>query len=127
MRKVKHDIAYRVPSWALCNLDTVADKPIQTKTCRFCVKTKEGHRCVLHDTLLTTEGTLVNKAYECKRATAGYAITVDEPIPTGPRIDPKLIITETLKEYKKTYNDLLSQGYPKAMAESIATKYMLGE
>lgn len=127
MRKIKHDIAYRVPSWALCNLDTIADKPIQAATCRFCIKTKDGHKCVLHDTWLSTEGKLVNKAEVCKRATAGYAITADEPVPTGPKVDPKQIITETLKEYKKTYNDLLSQGYPKAMAESIATKYMLGE
>lgn len=127
MRKVKHEIAYRVPSWALCNLDTVADDPIQKATCRFCVKTKDGHKCVLHDTWLSTEGKIVNKAEACKRATAGYAITLDEPVHTGPKIEPRQIISETLKEYKKTYNDLLSQGYPKAMAESIATKYMLGE
>lgn len=83
---------------------------------------------MINDQWLTTSGEFVMKAPACIDATAGFAITVDEPTPdAGPRIDPKLIIRETIKNYKDTVNDLVAQGYPRQMAETIATKYVTGD
>lgn len=123
MRKIKQTIAYRVPSWNFCNLD--GSGKIGKETCRFCVKTKLGYICTLYDTPLSSEDYKVNKYYDCVRATAGYRISIDEPVSTVPTIDPKLIVQEAIKQYKKQVNDLLNQNYPRSIAEAIVIKHML--
>lgn len=126
MRKIKINVQYRVPSWNYCNLDVpTADQRYSKEKCRFCVSSKQGNYCSLYDTQLTSDVNFIYKAPPCIKATAGFAVSVDEPM--TPQVDPQLIIRETIKTYNKTLNDLLSQGYPRAMAEAIATKYVTGD
>ena len=128
MRKVKVNLQHRVPSWNMCNYDGhTADNRFSKETCRFCIKTKQGHRCLLYEEQLRSDATFVYKTADCITATAGYAMTVDEPVPEGPIVDPKRLIRETIKVYNKTYNNLLKQGYPRQIAEQVATEYMLGD
>lgn len=126
MRKIKLDVQCRVPSWNYCDIDTpTADMRFSKEKCRFCVATKRGNYCSLFDAQLTSDANFVHKTAQCIKATAGYAVSVDEP--TTPTVDPKLIIRETLKAYNKTLRDLMSEGYPRAMAETLATKYVTGD
>lgn len=128
MRKVKITLQHRVPSWNMCNYDGfTADGRTSKDTCRFCQKTKEGYKCLLYDEQLRSDSKFVYKTKCCVTATAGYAVTADEPVPEGPIVDPKKLISETLKVYRKTYNDLLKQGYPRQIAEQIAAEYMIGD
>lgn len=121
MRKVKQTLTYKVPSWNFCNSDK--NLKVGKETCRFCVKTKFGYICTLYDTQLSESFGAVDKCYQCIQTTAGFKMDIEEPeIPT---VDPKLIMRETLTIYKKTLDSLISQGYPRAMAETIATKYVL--
>lgn len=82
---------------------------------------------MLYDEALTADPDFVHKTAACIKATAGYAITVDDQVPIGPSADPKLIIRETIALYRKTVSDLVSQGYPQTMAETIASKYLTGD
>lgn len=126
MRKVKTQLQFRVPSWNFCTLDDfTANGRFSKETCRFCEKTKTGHRCLLFDKTLAADENFVYKTPACINMTAGDAVTIDEP--TREAIDPKLIIRETLNSYKKSVSDLKKQGYPQALAETIATKLALGE
>lgn len=129
MRKVKLTLQYRVPTWNFCTLDVpTANGKFSKELCRFCVSTRKGKYCSLYDEWLTEDPTFVHKTCRCIKATAGFAITADEPVPEeGPKVDPKLIMRETINSYKKTVNDLVSQGYPRSMAETIATKYLLDD
>lgn len=126
MRKIKLTLKCRVPSWNYCNLDVpTADQRFSKEVCRFCVTTKRGHYCSLHDTQLTSDKDFIYKAPLCIDATAGFAISVDET--PAVKVDPKFIIRESIKTYNKTLNDLLRQGYPKPLAEQLATKYVTGD
>lgn len=128
MRKIKLTLQCRVPSWNFCNSDApTKDLRYSKELCRFCVKTKTGYHCMLHDESLKADKDFIYKPTACIDATAGFAITVDEPTPVGPTVDPKLIIRETLKTYTQALNDLLRQGYPREMAETLATKFTTGE
>ena len=126
MKKIKQTVEYRVPSWNFCNIDTVtaAGTPSKTK-CRFCVTTRQGTRCSLYDEELLVDSMFTHKTKKCIRATAGFTETVDEP--TTPIVDPKLIIKETINSYKRTVADLMRQGYPRNMAETLAARYILEE
>lgn len=126
MRKVKLNLQCKVPSWNFCNYDgPTPDDRFSKDKCRFCVSTKAGKRCVLYDKTLAAEEYFIHKVPECIEATAGYVVEVDEPVST-PQVSPQTLIRETIKEYNKMLNDLLKQGYPRALAESIATKHMTG-
>lgn len=125
MRKIKLQLQYRVPSWNFCNHDSYAAAPNFSKErCRFCISTKGGYRCLLTDEDLTSDSSFINKTAICIRATAGFAVSADEP---NIQVDPKLIMRETLIAYNKALNDLLNRGYPRQMAETIANKYVLGD
>lgn len=121
MRKVKQTITYKVPSWNFCNSDKTSK--IGKETCRFCVKTKFGYICTLYDTQLAESHGAVSKCYQCIEHTAGFTVEISEP--EIPAVDPKFIMSETLAIYKKTLDTLLGQGYPRVMAEKLATKYVL--
>lgn len=55
-------------------------------------------------------------------ATAGVEIEETAPQPV---VNPMDLIKQTIDIYNKTVNDLLNQGYPRAMAETVAKKYLL--
>lgn len=81
---------------------------------------------MLHDKMLLSDKDFVYKTAACIDATAGDAITVDEPTPEqGPTITPKQIVNGTITLYTKTVNDLLKQGYPRPLAESAAKRYIV--
>ena len=80
---------------------------------------------MLYDQPLTADHGQVGKTKQCCRATAGYESVIEEP-PQAPTIPPKYLMKQTIELYSKTVNDLINQGYPKAMAETAAKKYMLG-
>ena len=125
MRKVKVEIKCRVPSWNFCTLDDfTANGRFSKEVCKYCVKDKHGYHCVLHDAGLAVEKDFVLKCPSCIKVTAGFPL--DEE-PTMPPVDPKVIIRETLKNYKQTVKQLMDQGYPASLAETLATKYVLGE
>lgn len=111
-----------VPSWNFCNYDGFThDNRYSKELCRFCQKTKDGHYCLLAEKRLMYDGKFVHKADVCIDLAAGFPTTISEPV----AIDPKLMIRETLKIYNKTVADLLKQGYPRALAEKVATEMIL--
>lgn len=125
MRKVKIEITTKLPSWHFCNSEKVAGLKVSGELCRFCQKTKNGHKCLLYDKWLTSDRGLVDKAPACIKATSNKsAAIVDTELP---QVDPKYIIKESLKTYKQTVDGLLNQGYPQNLAEDIAMKYVIGD
>ena len=123
MRKIKQTITYTVPSWNFCTLDVfTANGRFSKETCRFCIKSKEGYKCALYDENLHSDPTFVHKCKRCVDASAGFAAA---ELPDTVSVDPKTIIAETLKQYKRIKDDLLKQGFPATMADSLATQMML--
>lgn len=129
MRKVKIDLQFKAPSWNFCNHDgPTSDGRYSKQLCRFCVSTKQGHYCSLHDEQLAADKTFVYKAKACIDATAGFATSVTPPPePQAPTIDPKLLIRESIMQYQKTVSMFVAQGYPQQLAEKVAMKYMTGD
>lgn len=126
MRKIKLTVQCRVPSWGFCNHDEYTENlRYSKKLCRFCTKDKTGHHCMLHDKPLAADSNFIYKTQACIDATAGYAITADEPTPQGPTVNPKQLMRETIKLYNKTVADLVAQGYPRPVAEKIAQQYVV--
>lgn len=125
MIKIKAKVEYKVPDWGYCNLQSGLFRAQKAK-CRFCVETKKGvHSCALYNVpLQTEEGYIAVKCPKCVKA--GFVhreeIAADESV----QIDPKDIIKATLSEYRKTYKQLLADGYPEAMADTLAQKVLLG-
>lgn len=125
MRQIKSTVSYKVPSWNFCNSDNLSvHGDLTSQTCRFCIKDKTGHRCLLYDEMLNTKGEFIQKVRECCKATAGFESVVDE-VPPGPTIPPRDLMKQTIELYSKTMNELIGQGYPRAMAEQAAKKYIL--
>lgn len=123
MRKIKTELKCRIPSWNYCQLDDfTADGRFSKETCRFCVKTKAGYRCVLHDVALAADENFVRKPEVCIKLTAGFPVDI---APEMPPMDPTVVMREALKIYKSTIKELTKQGYPYALAESLAEKYLL--
>lgn len=129
LKKVTTNVTYKVPVWCHCNLQgNIFGQPSKDK-CRFCVKEKGYYRCALYNEVLdTSNGTLINKARACEKATAGFnsVVTDVEEQTQIPPVDPKLIIKTTITEYNKVRKQLISQGYPEAVAEKVASQYILG-
>lgn len=98
---------------------------MQKDVCRFCIKTKAGHRCVLYDQPLKSDGEFVDKVRDCCKATAGYASSIDVA-PQGPTIEPQELMEQTIELYTKTVNELLAQRYPRPLAEQAAKRHLLG-
>ncbi len=125
-KKIKTSITYKVPAWCHCNLQgNIFGQPSKEK-CRFCVKEKGYYRCALYNEVLSTsEGTLVNKARKCKKATAGFDSIVEDEEAT-PTVEPKKLMKHTIAEYNKVRKQLIGQGYPEAIADKLAQEYVLG-
>lgn len=120
MKRVRMTLSYVAPGWNFCTFE-------EGGLCRFCDKTKNGHVCRLYDVRLMSDGQDIYKVEGCKRATAGFDTIIEDAAPqTTARVDPKLVIAEALKVYNKALNELLSQGYPKALAEKLATQIVTG-
>lgn len=125
MRRIKSTVSYKVPSWNFCNSDNLTvTGDLTSQTCKFCIKDKAGHRCLLYDEQLNTKGELIHKVKACCKATAGFESVIDEA-PPAPTIPPKDLMKQTIELYSKTMNDLIAQGYPRPMAEQAAKKYIL--
>jgi hypothetical protein len=129
LKKVTTEITYKVPAWSHCNLQgNIYGQPSKDK-CRFCIKEKGHYRCALYNVVLdTSQGTLVNKTRACERATVGYNSIVEdvEEQPVMPQVSPKTLIKTTISEYNKIRKQLISQGYPEAIAEKVASEHLLG-
>lgn len=127
MKKVKSELNYRIPSWGFCNIDTgvsITGKPSK-ELCRFCVKKKGVHTCLLHNDALHYDGTFVEKTEGCLMATVGVEIEILDP--DVPKVDPKELIRMTIDTYAKQVDSLTAQGYPYPMAVQLSKKYMLGD
>ena len=130
MKRIQSTVTYTVPHWPFCNVDRHdIDATPSDQVCQFCVKTKAGYRCALYDQQLMSDGVQIAKTKECCRATAGFRSTiVADPAPSttsAPSIPPADLIKQTIELYSKTTNDLIAQGYPRAMAELAAKKFIL--
>lgn len=120
MKYIKSTVTYKVPGWNYCNVDRFdIDGTPSKQLCQFCIKSKEGHRCALYSQPLMSNGKDVKKLSQCCRATAGFESVIDAP-PEAPTVPPKDLMKQTIALYKKTVNELLSQGYPRQMAEQAA-------
>ena len=74
---------------------------------------------------LSVKGEFISKVRECCKATAGFASVIDEPAPT-PTVEPRVLMKQTIELFAKTVNDLINQGYPRAIAENVAKQHILG-
>lgn len=125
MKRIKSTVTYTVPHWNFCNEDNLDFGAVLTKaTCRFCLKDKSGHRCMLYDQALQVNNNLISKVPACIDATAGFK-SVIEPA-EAPTIEPKVLMKQTIDMYEKTVKDLMAQGYPQPIAAATAKKYVLG-
>ena len=121
MKRVKTVVTYKVPDWEFCNCLSFG-KPTKD-ACRFCVKHGKGYVCVMHNMPLDmVEGILIKKDLACVRATAGFTSEVEDTV----QVDPKTVLKMTLQEYRKTYKQLIAQGYPDAMADKLAQQMTMG-
>ena len=125
MKNITSKVTYTVPHWNFCNNDYIKDGELTNKRCQFCIKTRDGYECLLYNQELSSKGKLINKVRECCKATAGFESTIDATVTTTPSVDPKQLMKLTIDMYTKTVKDLLSQGYPQQIAESIAQQFVL--
>ena len=71
-----------------------------------------------------SNGSEIRKLDKCCKATAGYTSVIEPDEP--PTIQPKDLMKAAIDLYNKTVNDLISQGYPRQIAETVAKKHVLG-
>lgn len=127
MKKINSQVTYVVPNWNFCNNDNLLPGGrMQKDTCQFCAKTKSGARCLLYNKSLCVDDGFIHKVRECCRATAGFASTIDNT-QEAPTVGPLELMEQTIGLYSKTVNDLIKQGYPRAIAEKVAKKHVLGK
>lgn len=121
MKSVKVTVTHKVPDWNYCN-HSRCGSPTKDN-CRFCVKTKKCHVCVLYNMPLDTEeGLLIKKTHQCIQATYRSKDTVEDTI----QVDPKNVMKLTMQEYRKIYKQLIAQGYPDNMADKMAQQMTMG-
>lgn len=128
MKKIKTTVTYKVSDGFYCNLRQKAWKNFPPEQrCRFCTQvTKNNFVCVLHNIpLVVEEGSLIKKAEQCLKNIAYRSQTVPEPA-EKPIIKPKELIKWALNEYTKTYNQLIRDGYPEALAIKFAKEAVGG-
>lgn len=125
MKYVKSTVNYKVPNWNFCNEDNFdfGGRPVKA-TCRFCIKDKTGHHCLLYNKSLSANNGLISKVPACVETTAGYKSVIEpDEVPT---IDPKDLMKQTIDLYEKTVKELMTQGYPQPIAAATAKRYVLG-
>lgn len=127
MKKITSTVSYKVPDWNFCNMNKFDfDATMSKEVCRFCVKTKQGPQCVLYNKSLSVRGELISKTEACCKASAGYSSTINSE-PDVPTIPPKDLMKQTIDLYTKTVNELIRQGYPRAIADTVAKKHVIGD
>lgn len=127
MKKIKTTVTYKVSDGFYCNLRQEKHKGFPAnQRCRFCTQvSKNNFVCVLHNMpLVVEEGCLIRKDKACIRNMAYKSQTVPEPEEV-PKVNPKDIIKWALDEYTKTYNRLVKDGYPEALAAKLAKEAVL--
>lgn len=127
MRKIKTTVTYKVSDGNYCNLRTEKHKGFPAdQRCRFCTNLgKDGFVCVLHNMPLSLEeGGMIYKSSACMRNMAYKSVEVPDETGT-PAVKPKDIIKWALDEYNRTYNKLLNDGYPAALAMKAAKDSVL--
>ena len=130
MKRIKSTISYVVPHWNFCNSDNLNQYgEITNKTCSFCIKEGQIRRCALYDTRLIVDGKLIEKTEACCRATSGFKseIVTNHVEDTKHILPPKELVKSSIETYSQKLNELLTQGYPRKIAEMAAKKYTLGE
>lgn len=122
MKPIKSTVVYSVPHWNFCNVDKFDVGAVPSKqVCQFCIKTRDGYHCALYNKPLFANGNKIQKLDRCCDATVGLDNEIDVvEAPQAPTVPPKDLMKQTIALYKKTVNDLLAQGYPRAMAEQAA-------
>lgn len=127
MKKIKTTVTYKVSDGFYCNLRQESHKgfPVNQR-CRFCTQvSKNNFVCVLHNMpLVVEEGCLIRKDKACIRNMAYKSQSVPEPEEV-PKVNPKDIIKWALDEYTKTYNRLVKDGYPEALAAKLAKEAVM--
>lgn len=125
MKYIESKVSYKVPNWNYCNVDRFdIDGTPSKQVCQFCIKERGGYRCALYDQQLMSDGKQVQKVRQCCKATAGFESVI---VPAeAPTIQPKDLMKATISLYNKTVNDLITQGYPRQIAEQVAEKHVLG-
>lgn len=127
MKKITSTVSYRVPDWNFCNMNKFDfDATMSKETCRFCVKTRQGPQCLLYNEDLSVKGEMISKTKACCRASAGYSSTIESD-PDLPTVNPKELMRQTIDLYTKTVNGLISQGYPRAIADMVAKNHVIGD
>lgn len=124
MKSIKSNVTYKVPHWNYCNVDRLdMDATPSKQVCQFCIKERGGYRCALYNKPLYGNGTEIQKLPQCCKATAGFASVIEPE--EAPTIQPKDLMKAAIELYSKTVNDLISQGYPRQIAEQVAKKHIL--
>lgn len=127
MKKIKTTVTYKVSDGFYCNLRQESHKGFPAnQRCRFCTQvSKNNFVCVLHNMpLVVEEGCLIRKDKACIRNMAYKSQTVPD-VDDAPKINPKDIIKWALDEYTKTYNRLVKDGYPEALAAKLAKEAVM--
>ena len=121
MKRVRVSVSYAVPDWNFCDFEN-------GQLCSSCDKTKNGYACRSYAENLSSCNGMIDKARKCREVTAGFdaEVTVEAPPAPAPTIDPKVVMSETIKIYTKALNELLTQGYPRQLAEKLAKQSVLG-
>lgn len=126
MKKITTTVTHRVSDGQYCNLSPTRYKnfPIEQR-CRFCTNVgKSTFVCVMHNLpLVVEEGCLIRKAPQCLRNMFQRGLTVTEP--DVPQINPKELMKWTMDEFDKIYKNLLTAGYPDALAMKTAREHVL--
>lgn len=127
MKKIETTVTYKVSEGCLCNLRFEKHKGFPAdQRCRFCTNLgKDGFVCVLHNMpLVVEEGCMIRKAQACMRNMAYKSQTVPN-VDDTPKVNPKDVIKWALDEYNCVYNQLVSEGYPAALAMKVAKESVL--
>ena len=125
MKTIQSKVTYKVPHWPFCNVDRFdIDATPSKQLCRFCIKSKNGHHCLLYDKSLSANNGQVKKLDQCCRATAGFESAIEPP--EVPTIQPRELMKHAIEAYSKTVNDLINQGYPRPVAEQAAKQHIIG-
>lgn len=127
MKTIKSTVSYRVPNWNFCNSDVIdMGATLPKELCKFCQKTKSGHRCLLYEAELSSQNGLVSKTKACCKATAGFASVIEPEAPEVPTVNPRELMRQAIALYSKTVNQLIDQGYPRQIAENVAKQHVTG-
>ena len=117
MVRMTTTVNYKVPRGLYCNHQMKKSTPLTR--CRFCTEVQKGSfTCVLHnDQLNVLNGVLIQKSPACL---SKRKVVEDEP-----EVPVEDLSKHILSEYRKIYNDLMSNGIPDKLADKIAQREVI--